>query len=110
MYKNWEIIDCIENKRQHESTDTDINVHIKKNAIRNISLNIFKDISVNDYGAISTIDKNAENVKWKSGSYTLQYSHKIARDVIKDGEFVCDVVYLNIFANFNQWYTFHGEK
>ena len=42
--------------------------------------------------------------KWKIDGYTLQYSHKIERYVIKSGQLVCDAVYLNPFANFNQWY------
>ena len=49
-----------------ESTDTDINVHIKHNAIRNISLHIVKDISDNDYGEISTI-----KIKSEHGSYPV---------------------------------------
>ena len=55
-------------------------------------------------------DDSAQNalVKWKSDSYTFQSYHKIVRDVIKVGELVCDVVYLNPFANFNQWYTTYG--
>ena len=64
-------------------------LHIKQYAISNIVLNNGKNISVNDYRTISTIDKNAENwydfVKCKSYSYTLQSYYKIARDVIKAG-------------------------
>ena len=56
-YNNWQIIHCIESRKQHESEDTDINVHIKKNDIRDIALNILKDISDNNYGEVSTIDK-----------------------------------------------------
>ena len=39
----------IEIIKQHESTDTDINVHIKQNSIKNIALKIVKDISDNNY-------------------------------------------------------------
>ena len=100
--------------KQHKSTDTEISFHIKHNAIRNIAFKIVKDISDNDYGEISTIEKNAENWyylgKCTSDSYTLQSSHNIGRDVIKVGELVCDAVYLNPFANFNKWYTPNGKK
>ena len=72
-------------------------------------LKIGKDISDNDYRSVSKIDKNAENryylVKWKSDSYTFQYSNKTGRDVIKAGKLVGDAVYLNPFASFKQWYT-----
>ena len=54
------IVHFIDSIKQHEATNTDINVHIKQNAILNIALNIGKDISDNDYGEVSTIDKNAE--------------------------------------------------
>ena len=37
--------------------------------------------------------------------YNLQSSQKLGNVVIKDGDFVCDVVYLNTIANFKQWYT-----
>ena len=60
-YKNWKIIHCIESIKYHESSDTDTNVCIKRNSVRNIALNIGKYISDNYYGAILTIDKNAEN-------------------------------------------------
>ena len=54
------------------------------------------------------MDKNAETGyyigKWKSDSYTLQYSHNIRKNVIKDVELVYDAVYLNPFAYFKQWY------
>ena len=94
-----QIIHCIESRKQHESKDTDINVHIKKNYISNIDLNIDKDISDNDYGSISKIDKNAENwhylVKFTSDGYTLHSSHKLGKYGIKASELVCDVVYLN---------------
>ena len=33
----------------------------------------------------------------------------MGRDIIKAGEFVCDTVYLNTFANFNKWYTYYGK-
>ena len=68
-----------------------------------------KHISGNNYGAITKFDKNAENgyhiIIWTSDSFTFQYSHKIGRDVIKAGMFVCYTVYLNIFSNFKQWYN-----
>ena len=49
-YNNWNIIHCIDGIKQHESTNTDINVHIKLKSIKNIALNIGRDISVKDYG------------------------------------------------------------
>ena len=60
-YKNCQIIDFVESRTEHKSSDTDINIHIKLIYIRKISLNIGKDISDNNYVAISTINKNAEN-------------------------------------------------
>ena len=51
-YKNWRTIHYFESIKQLYSTDTDINVHIKQNSVRKISLNIGKDISDNDYGKI----------------------------------------------------------
>ena len=51
-YNNWQIIHCIDSRKQNKSTNTDIVVHIKHNAIRNTDLNIDKDISDNDYEAI----------------------------------------------------------
>ena len=84
-----QFIHFIESIKHHESTDTDINVHIKQHVIRNIALNSVRNISDNNYGALSTIHENAENgyylVKWTSDSYTFQYSHMIRRDFIKDG-------------------------
>ena len=41
------------------------------NAIRNIALNIGKDISDNDYGAISIIEKNAE-----CGYYLVEFTRE----------------------------------
>ena len=77
------------NVEREKKTDTDRNVYIKHNYIRNVALNIGKDRSDNYYGETSKIDKNAENgyylVKWTSDSYTFQYSHMIGRDFIKDG-------------------------
>ena len=74
-YKFWQIIHCIDSREQHESADTGIHVHIENHSIRKIALNIGKDISENDYGAILTIEKNAENwcylVKWTSDGYTF---------------------------------------
>ena len=106
FYNNWNIIHCIYSRKQTESTDTVINVHIKHNTISNIDLNIGKDISENDYGAISIIDKNAETgyyfVKWTSDSYTFQYSNKIVRDMIKAVYLVCDALYANSSANFKK--------
>ena len=49
-------------------------------------------------------------VKWTSDSYTLNFSNKIVRDVIKSGELICDALYLNTFANFKKWYTPCGGK
>ena len=57
-YNNWKIIHCIESRKQHKTTDTEINVNIKHNSIRKIALNIIKYIIDNDYGSISTIEKN----------------------------------------------------
>ena len=42
-------------------------------------------------------------IKYTSGSYTLQYSHKIVRGIIKAVELVCDAVYLNPLDNSNKW-------
>ena len=57
--------------------------------------------------------KNSENwyylVKWTSGSYNLNYYHNIGRYIIKTGELVCDVEYLNSFANFRKWYNPYGK-
>ena len=55
------MIHCIDSRKQHESTNTDINIHMKNNAIKNIDLSIGKDISANDYGDILTINKNSSN-------------------------------------------------
>ena len=94
---------------KYETTISYINVHSKKNYIRNIALNIGSDIKYEDFGAISRIDKNIESgyypVKWTSESYTLQSYKKLGNDVIKAGELLCDAVYLNPLANLNQWYT-----
>ena len=80
-YNNWHIIHCIEGRKKHRILDTNINVHIKQHAISNIALNIGKHISDNDYGSISTIDKNVGNsyylVKCTGDSYTFQSSYKI---------------------------------
>ena len=43
--------------KKHLSLDADKNVHIKWYPIRNIDLNIGKNISENDYGAMSKIGK-----------------------------------------------------
>ena len=71
-------------------------------------------MSDNNFGAISTIDKNEENgyyiVKWKSDSYNVQSSHKIGINFIKAGELVFDVVYFNPFANSKQRYTPYGGE
>ena len=56
-YKNWQIIHCIDTIKQHKTTSTKINDNIKQNGTRNIDLNIGKEISDNDYGAIYTIEK-----------------------------------------------------
>ena len=44
-------------KRNHKSTKTDININRKHSATSNIALIISKDISENNYGAISTSKK-----------------------------------------------------
>ena len=49
-------------------------------------------------------------MRWKSGIYTLQSSHKIGRYVIKARELVCDAVHLNPFANLDKWDTPSEEK
>ena len=99
---------------QKLSNYTDINAHLKQNSISNVALNIGRYISEKYYGAILKTDKNVENgyylVKWTSDSYILQFYHKIERDIIKDGGFVCGVLYLNTFANFKQWYIYYGKK
>ena len=41
-YNNGHIINCIDSKKQHEATSTDMSVHIRHNTIRNIALNIGK--------------------------------------------------------------------
>ena len=80
-----------------------MNIHKIWNSISNIDLNFGKNISDNKYGAISTINKIEENeyylVKWKSVSYTMQYSYKTGIYVIKAGELVCDEIYLNPLIN-----------
>ena len=80
-YKNWQIIHFIDSKKQHETTRYDINVNIKKNSIRKITLNIGRDIRDEYYGTISTIDKNPESgnyhVKRRGESYTLKSSKKL---------------------------------
>ena len=59
------------------------------NAIRNIALNIRKDISDNDYGEISKIEKNVECgyylVEFTCGNYTFQSSHRIGKDLTNAG-------------------------
>ena len=49
-------------------------------------------------------------VKWTSDQYTSQSSHKTGRDVIKDGDLLCDALYLNKFATFKQWYNPYEKK
>ena len=44
-------------------------------------------------------------VRWKIDIYTLQSFHKSGKYVIKDGELVCDTVYLNPISNSKQWFT-----
>ena len=96
----------MESRKQYEENNTDINVHIKYNNIRNIALNIGKNISDNYYGAISTIDKHAECgyyiVKCTSNIYTFQYYYKIGKYLTNTGELVWDVLYFNQLDNFNQ--------
>ena len=53
------MIHCIDNIKQHEATNTEININIKQNAVSNIALNFGIDIIDNYYGEISTIDKNS---------------------------------------------------
>ena len=76
---------------------------------RTIALNICRYISDKGYGAISTIEKKIESeydlVKCTSDNYTLQYSNKIVKGIIKAGDLVCDALYLNPLANFKIWYT-----
>ena len=55
--KNWQIIHYIDSRKQHEATNTEINVHINKNSIRDIDLNIGKYIGDKDYGEIPTMKK-----------------------------------------------------
>ena len=59
--QNRKIIHYIDIKKQHKTTKYDINVHMKQNDIRNIALKIGRDISSEDYGKISTSDKNSES-------------------------------------------------
>ena len=47
--------------KTHQATNSDINVHIKKNAIKRIASNTVKDISKEDYVPISAIEKYAES-------------------------------------------------
>ena len=114
MYNNWQIIHCVGSQKQHVATNSDINVHIKQNSIRNIALNIFRDIIDEYYDAISIIDKNIESgyypVKWSSESYNLQSSHKLGKYLIKAGELVCYSVYFNPLANVNKCYTPSEKK
>ena len=55
-FKKWKIIHCIPSRKE-KSSDTDINFHIKQHSIRNVALQIGKNISDNDYGEISKIEK-----------------------------------------------------
>ena len=48
-------------------------------------------------------------VEWASEIYIFQYYHKIGIDVIKDGELVCDLVYLNTLSHFKKWYAPYRE-
>ena len=52
-----QVICCIGIKKQHEATNSEINVNIIQNGISNIALNIDRDISDKVFGAIYTIDK-----------------------------------------------------
>ena len=52
-YNNWKISHCIDCIKVLKSTNSNINVHIKQNSIKNISFNIFKGISDNYYEEIS---------------------------------------------------------
>ena len=46
-YNNWKIVHYIDSRKQHEATNNYINYHIKHNDIRNIDLNLRKDVSNN---------------------------------------------------------------
>ena len=39
----------------------------------------------------------------------MRSSHKIGIYIIKDGDLLCDTLYLNPFDDFNQWYNLHGK-
>ena len=64
-----------------------MNVHIKQKAINNIDLNNVKYFSDNNYGVISTIDKNAESgfflLNVQVIVYFFQYLNNIGKYVIK---------------------------
>ena len=60
ILQQLEVVHLIYSIRQHKSADTEININRKQNSINNIALNIGKQISDNNYGVISKIDKNAE--------------------------------------------------
>ena len=113
-YKNWQIIHCMHSIKQHEATSTDINIYIKYNDIRNIALNIGKEISDNHSRAISTIEKNSESgyylVKCTSGGYTFHSSRNIVKYVIKADELVCDAVYFNPLDTFKAMLPTYGEE
>ena len=61
FYNNWKTIHCIESRKQHESTDTEINiyinVHMKQNTTSNIALNIGRGISDKGYESILKTEK-----------------------------------------------------
>ena len=101
-------------KKQHETTNTDFFLPIEHISTRTIALNICRYISDKGCGAISTIGKKIESeydlVKCTSDNYTLQYSNKIVKGIIKAGELVCDALYLNPLANFKLWYTSMKNK
>ena len=47
---------CIDSKKTHKATNYDINVHIEQSDIKNMYLNIGRDVSDKDYGSIYTIE------------------------------------------------------
>ena len=52
-YNNWKIIHCIDCRKILKSINSNINVHIQHNSIKNIAFKNFKGISDNNYEEIS---------------------------------------------------------